>query len=138
MKLEIQIDKDNNKIYAPLLDKWISNSVEEELKQKFICRLINIYGYSLNQLGQDVKIKKRYEADIVIWRNKLDKDRNIIPSIIITVECKAEHIKIKESDYSIGYNFASTINANFFIAVNLKETKIFHIKNEISTKRLKS
>lgn len=136
MKLEIQIDKDNNKIYAPLLDKWISNSVEEELKQKFICRLVNIYGYSLNQLGQDVKIKKRYEADIVIWRNKLDKDKNIIPSIIITVECKAEHIKIKESDYSIGYNFASTINANFFIAVNLKETKIFHIKNEISTKKI--
>lgn len=136
MKLEIQINKVNNKIYAPLLDKWISNSPEEELKQKFICRLVNIYGYSLNQLGQDVKIKKRYEADIAIWRNKLDKDKNFIPSIIITVECKAEHIKIKESDYSIGYNFASTINANFFIAVNLKETKIFHIKNEISTKKI--
>ncbi|WP_179007839.1 N-6 DNA methylase [Winogradskyella forsetii] len=136
MKLELQIDKEKNKIYAPLLDKWVSHSAEEELKQKFICRLINIYGYSLSQLGQDIKIKKRYEADIAIWRNKLDKDKNIIPSIIITVECKAEHIKIKESDYSIGYNFASTINANFFIAVNLKETKIFHIKNEISTKKI--
>ena len=136
MKLELQIDRDKNKIYAPLLDKWVSYSTEEELKQKFICRLINTYGYSLNQLGQDVKIKKRYEADIAIWRNKLDKEKNTIPSIIITVECKAEHIKIKESDYSIGYNFASTINANFFIAVNLKETKIFHIKNEISTKKI--
>lgn len=134
--LEIQINQANNKIYAPLLNKWISNSVEEELKQKFICRLVNTYGYSLNQLGQDVKIKKRYEADIVIWRNKFDKDKNKIPSIIITVECKAEHIKIKESDYSVGYNFASTINANFFIAVNLKETKIFHIKNEISSKKI--
>jgi len=134
--LEIQINKEKNKIYAPLLNKWVSNSAEEELKQKFICRLVNIYGYSLSQLGQDVKIKKRYEADIAIWRSKLDKDKNIIPSIIITVECKAEHIKIRESDYKIGYDFASTINANFFIAVNLKETKIFHIKNEISTKKI--
>lgn len=136
MKLEIQIDKGKNKIYAPLLDKWVSYSAEEELKQKFICRLTNTYGYSLSQLGQNVKIKKRYEADIAIWRSKSDKDKKSIPSIIITVECKAEHIKIKESDYSIGYNFASTINANFFIAVNLKETKIFHIKNEISTKKI--
>jgi len=134
--LEIQINQENKTIYAPLLKKWISFSVEEELKQKFICRLVNTYGYSLSQLGQDVKIKKRYQADIVIWRNKFDKDKNLIPSIIITVECKAEHIKIKESDYSIGYNFASTINANFFIAVNLKETKIFHIKNEISSKKI--
>ena len=126
MILEIQIEKEKNKIYAPLLDKWVSYSPEEELKQKFICRLINTYGYSLDQLGQDVKIKKRYEADIAIWRTKLDKDKKSIPSIIITVECKAENIKIKESDYSIGYNFASTINANFFIAVNLKETKVFH------------
>lgn len=136
MKLEIQIDKVKNKIYAPLLDKWISNSAEEELKQTFICRLINTYGYALDQLGQDVKIRKRYEADIAIWRSKLDKDKKSIPSIIITVECKAENIKIKESDYSIGYNFASTISANFFIAVNLKETKVFHIKNEISTKKI--
>ncbi|SFN37430.1 N-6 DNA methylase [Salegentibacter flavus] len=136
MKLEIKIDKNKNKIFAPLLDKWIKYSAEEELKQNFICRLVNVYGYSLSQLGQDVKIKKRYEADIAIWRNKLDKDENIIPSIIITVECKAEYIKIKESDYSLGYNFASTINANFFIAVNLKETKIFHIKNEISNKKI--
>ncbi|NOQ24835.1 MAG: N-6 DNA methylase [Bacteroidales bacterium] len=136
MKLEIQIDKDKNKIFAPLLGKWVKYSAEEELKQKFICRLNNTYGYSLNQLGQDVKIKKRYEADIAIWRSKLDKGKNSIPSIIITVECKAEHIKIKESDYSIGYNFASTINANFFIAVNLKETKVFHIKNEIAAKKV--
>jgi len=136
MKLEIQINKKKNKIFAPLLDKWVAYSPEEELKQKFIYRLVNTYGYSLDQLGQDVKIKKRYEADIAIWRTKKDKDKKIIPSIIITVECKAENIKIKESDYSIGYSFASTINANFFIAVNLKETKIFHIKDEISIKKV--
>lgn len=132
----VQINKENNTIYAPLLDKWMPYSPEEELKQKFIHRLIDTYGYSLNQLGQDVKVKKRYEADIAIWRSKTDKDKKSIPSIIITVECKAENIRIKETDYSIGYNFASSINANFFIAVNLKETKVFHIKNEIASKKI--
>ncbi len=132
----IQLNKEKNKIYAPLLGKWVPYSSEEELKQKFIHRLTETYGYSLDQLGQDVKVKKRYEADIAIWRSKSDKEKKSIPSIIITVECKAENIRIKESDYSIGYNFASSINANFFIAVNLKETKVFHIKNEIASKKI--
>lgn len=132
----MQVEIKNNKIFIPLKDIWVKNTPEEKLKQEFICRLINSYGYSLKQLGQDVEIKKRYKADIAIWRTEKDKVKNAIPSIIITVECKAEHIKIKESDYSIGYNFASTINANFFIAVNLKEARVFHIKKDNSPKKV--
>lgn len=132
----MQIEIKGNKIYAPLKKEWVQNTQEEKLKQEFICRLVNNYGYKLEQLGQDVEIKKRYKADIAIWRSGKDKIKNSIPSIIITVECKAEHIKIKEADYSIGYNFASTINANFFIAVNLIETKVFHIIKDNSPKQL--
>jgi len=134
----MQIEIKGIKIFAPLLNKWVVNTQEEKLKQEFIQRLVNVYGYSLGQLGQDVEIKKRYKADIAIWRSEKEKIKNQIPSIIITVECKAEHIKIKESDYSIGYNFASTINANFFIAVNLKEPngKVFHILKDNTPKRV--
>lgn len=132
----MQVEIKNNKIYVPLKGVWIKNTTEEKLKQEFICRLVNSYGYSLKQLGQDIAIKKRYKADIAIWRTEKDKIKNAIPSIIITVECKAEHIKIKESDYSIGYNFASTINANFFIAVNLKEARVFHIKKDNAPKKV--
>jgi type I restriction enzyme M protein len=132
----MQVEIKNNKIFIPLKDIWVKNTPEEKLKQEFICRLVNSYGYSLKQLGQDVAIKKRYKADIAIWRTEKDKIKNAIPSIIITVECKAEHIKIKESDYSIGYNFASTINANFFIAVNLKEARVFHIKKDNAPKKV--
>jgi type I restriction enzyme M protein len=132
----MQIDINGNKIFAPLKNKWVTNTAEEKLKQEFIVRLVNTYGYSLEQLGQDIEIKKRYRADIAIWRSENDKNKNSIPSIIITVECKAEHIKIKESDYSIGYSFASTINANFFIAVNLKEAKVFHIKKDNAPKKI--
>lgn len=134
----MQVEIKGSKIFAPLLNKWVLNTQEENLKQEFIQRLINVYGYTLGQLGQDVEIKKRYKADIAIWRSEKEKVKNQIPSIIITVECKAEHIKIKESDYSIGYNFASTINANFFIAVNLKEPngKVFHILKDNTPKRI--
>ncbi|MBO9200236.1 MULTISPECIES: N-6 DNA methylase [Niastella] len=132
----MQVEIKGSKIFSPLNGKWLPCSEEEKLKQEFICRLINNYGYDISQLGQDVEIKKRYKADIAIWGTALEKKKNSIPSIIITVECKAEHIKIKESDYTIGYNFASTINANFFIAVNLKETKVFHIQKDNSPKKI--
>jgi len=131
----MQVEIKNNKIYIPLMDKWVKLTPEQKLKQEFICRLVNVYGYNLKQLGQDVEIKKRYRADIAIWRSEIDRQLHVVPSIIITVECKAEHIRIKESDYSIGYNFASTINANFFIAVNQKESKIFHIQKNLLPKK---
>nr|WP_288210042.1 N-6 DNA methylase [uncultured Dysgonomonas sp.] len=134
--MQLKLQRKNNKIFAPLKNIWIKDTAEERLKQEFIIRLVNSYGYSLEQLDQDIEIKKRYKADIAIWRSKEDKEVNSVPSIIITVECKAEHIKIKESDYLLGYNFASTINANFFIAVNLKETKIFHIKKNSNLQKL--
>lgn len=132
----MQVEIKGKNIYLPLKDEWVLNTPEEKLKQEFICRLVNNYGYKPEQLGQDVEIKKRYKADIAIWRSEKDKQKDSIPSIIITVECKAEHIKIKEADYSIGYNFASTINANFFIAVNLIDTKVFHIIKDNSPKQL--
>lgn len=132
----MQIEIKGNQIFAPLKNKWIPLTPEEKLKQEFICRLVNSYGYRLSQLGQDIQIKKRYKADIAIWKTEKEKTNQTIPTIIITVECKAEHIKIKESDYALGYNFASNINANFFIAHNLKETKIFHVKKDNSPKQL--
>ncbi|GAA4100525.1 restriction endonuclease subunit M [Mucilaginibacter panaciglaebae] len=132
MNVEIK----GNKIFVPLKNIWVDNTPEENLKQDFICRLVNTYGYEINQLGQDVDVKKRYKADIAIWRSEEDKLKSSIPSIIITVECKAEHIKIKESDYSMGYNLASLVNANFFIAHNLKETKIFHIVKDNAPQKL--
>lgn len=134
MSMELKIE--NNKIYAPILGKWINLTPEEKLKQQFIIRLINHYGYSLEQLGQDVVIKDRYKADIGIWRNKSEKKKNKIPSIIIAAQCKAEHITINAEDYLIGYNFASSVKADFFIATNLKETKIFYIKDEPLDRKL--
>jgi type I restriction enzyme M protein len=135
MSLEVQIK--NNKIFAPVLDKWLIFSLEEKVRQEFICRLVDSHGYQLNQLGQDVKIKDRQKVDIAIWRSAQERTANSIPAIIITVECKADHVKIKKSDYyTTTRDFASIVNANFFIAVNSKETKIFHIQKDSTPQKL--
>ncbi|MDY3316600.1 N-6 DNA methylase [Riemerella anatipestifer] len=129
----MQIEIKGNKIKAPLKgdDVWLMLKPEEEVRQKFICRLVNHYGFSVEQMGQEIKVSNsqrgqgRAMADIVVWRNEQDKIEKNSP--IIVVECKAEHINIREEDYYQGYNYASWAGADFFVTTNLKETKIFKV-----------
>lgn len=129
MSLEIQIK--NNKIFAPLLDKWLILKPEEKVRQNYIIRLVNHYGFVLEQMAQEVKVNNsqrgqgRAMADIVIWRNKEDKAE--MKSPIIVVECKAEHITIQEDDYYQGCNYASWAGADFFVTTNIKETRVFRV-----------
>ncbi|MCK4796118.1 MAG: N-6 DNA methylase [Spirochaetes bacterium] len=137
MKLEIQIE--GNKIYTPLKDKWLVQTPEEKVRQEYICRLVNHYGFKLDQMDQEVKVNnsKRGQgsalADIIIWKNKEDKNNSKSP--IIVIECKAEHITVHEEDYFQGFNYASWAGANFFVTTNLKETRIFKVvKGELPQK----
>jgi len=129
MNCEVQIK--DNKIFAPLKNKWLMVKPEEKVRQIFICRLINNYGFSLEQMSQEEKVSNsqrgqgRAMADIVIWKSKKDKDKQNSPAIV--VECKAEHIKVREEDYFQGSNYASWAGAEFFVTTNLKETRIFKV-----------
>jgi type I restriction enzyme M protein len=79
-KLEVQYK--DNKIYAPLKEKWLVLKPEEEVRQKYICRLVNSYGYDLKQMAQEIKVNNsqrgqgRAMADIVVWRSKKDKPKS--------------------------------------------------------------
>lgn len=135
--MEIQIK--DNKIFAPLKDKWLVLKPEEEVRQKYICRLVNNYGYSIEQMAQEMQVTNSQRgqgaarADIVIWRNKEDKIGNKHP--LIVVECKAESVTIHKEDYYQGMNYASWVHADFFVTTNLKETHIFKVvKSEIPDK----
>lgn len=136
MKIEIT----GNKIFAPLKNDWLIFKPEEEVRQTFILRLIESYGFSLNQMAQEIQVNNsqrgqgRAMADIVVWKN--EKDRKAENSPIIVVECKAEHITIREEDYFQGYNYASWAGADFFVTTNLKETKIFKVLKGKMPKRL--
>lgn len=130
----------NNKIFAPLLDKWLVLKPEEKVRQQYIQRLIENYGFSPDQMAQEVKVSNsqrgqgRAMADIVIWKSKEDKNEGNHAAIV--VECKAEHLTIREEDYFQGYNYASWAGADFFVTTNLKETRIFRVIKGKIPKRL--
>jgi type I restriction enzyme M protein len=127
----MQIEIKDNKIFAPLKEKWLILKPEEKVRQEYICRLVNDYGFSLDQMGQEIKVSNsqrgqgRAMADIVIWRNPKDKHESKSP--IVVVECKAEHITVRQDDYFQGYNYASWAGADFFVTSNIKETRIFKV-----------
>ncbi|MBP0902210.1 N-6 DNA methylase [Mariniflexile gromovii] len=121
----------DNKIYAPLLEKWLVLKPEELVRQTYILRLIDNYGFSPDQMAQELKVSNsqrgqgRAMADIAIWKSKEDKNKRKHASIV--VECKAEHLTIREEDYFQGLNYATWAGADFFVTTNLKETKIFKV-----------
>ena len=132
--MDIQIK--DNKIFAPLKDKWLVNKPEEQVRQRYICRLVDSYGFSLDQMAQEIQVTNSQRgqgaarADIVVWRSKEDKTKN--KSALIVVECKAESVTIHQEDYFQGSNYAIWAGADFFVTTNLKETRIFRvIKGEI-------
>ena len=136
--MEVQIR--DNKIFAPLKDKWLVNKPEEQVRQKYICRLVDSYGYTLDQMAQELQVTNSQRGqgaargDIVIWRSKEDKLNN--KSALIVVECKAESITIRQEDYFQGYNYAAWAGADFFVTTNLKETRVFRVVKGELPKRL--
>ena len=136
MKLQIK----GNKIFAPLKNKELVLTPEERVRQEYICRLVDNYGYALNQMAQEVQVNNSHRgqgkarADIVIWRSEADKKDDA--SAVIVVECKAEYITIREEDYFQGYNYAAWASADFFVTTNLKETRIFKVIKGKLPKRL--
>lgn len=129
--MDIETRNNNHEIFAPLKDKWLVNKPEEQVRQKYICRLVDSYGFSLDQMAQEIQVTNSQRgqgaarADIVIWRSKEEKVKG--KNALIVVECKAESVTIHEEDYYQGYNYASWAGADFFVTTNLKETRVFRV-----------
>jgi len=138
MPCEVKIK--DKKIYVPLKNDWFVLTPEEEVRQRYICRLVESYGYSLEQMQQEVQVSNssrgqgRAMADILIWKSEKDKNEDNSP--LIVVECKAEYLTIREEDYFQGSNYASWSGADFFVTTNMKETKIFRVIKGKIPKRL--
>lgn len=136
--MEIKIE--SNLIYSPIRDKWLVLKPEEEVRQRYVCRLVDSYGYDIKQMGEEVKVTNSQRgqgaarADIVIWRNEEDKRKG--KNALIVVECKAENVTIRQADYFQGYNYAAWAGAKFFVTTNLKETRIFKVVEDAMPKKL--
>ena len=125
---------EDNKIWAPLKNKWLVLTPEEKVRQEYIKRLVDNYGYSIQQMKQEVLVAEgngrgsgNARADIVVWGSP-DKVEKEAP--VIVVECKAENINISEKDYTQGSHYARYTKAPFFVTTNLKQTKIFKVNLE--------
>lgn len=136
----LEIKRDNGKIFCPLTDSWHIETPEEKVRQEYIKILVESYGYSLDQMAQEIKVNNsqrgqgKARADIVIWKSKEDKDES--KAAFIVVECKAENVRIREEDYYQGYNYASWAGASFFVTTNEKETKYFNVDKDYLPKEL--
>lgn len=136
--MEIKIE--SNLIYSPIRDKWLVLKPEEEVRQRYVCRLVDSYGYDIKQMGEEVKVTNSQRgqgaarADIVIWRTEEDKRKG--KNALIVVECKAENVTIRQADYFQGYNYAAWAGAKFFVTTNLKETRIFKVVEGAMPKKL--
>ena len=103
------------------------NQSKQKLSETFFQRLVDSYGYLPEQMEFNVKVSPTSVADIAIWRSPDDKKYGLAPDIYVLVACKAEHIKIKAEDYFEQYKQAVLNDMAFYVAHNLKETKVFYI-----------
>ena len=140
MKTTLEIKREKGKIFCPLTNSWHIETPEEKVRQEYIKHLVDEYGYSLDQMAQELKVNNsrrgqgKARADIVIWKSKKDKDDG--KSAFIVVECKAECVRIREEDYYQGYNYVSWAGASFFVTTNEKETKYFNVEKDYLPKKL--
>lgn len=143
---KLTVQEKNGKIYCPLKDEWHVSKPEEKVRQTWVCKLVNEYGYSPEQMAQEVSVttsKKasgeargdgNARADLVVWKSKEDKIAE--KHAFIVVELKAENVRVRVEDYYQGYNYASWAGASFFVTSNEKETKFFNVDPEYLPKKL--
>lgn len=53
---EIKVKEENGKIWCPLKNAYHVNTPEERVRQTWVCKLVNEYGYSLEQMAQEVSV----------------------------------------------------------------------------------
>lgn len=128
---DLEVQEKDGKIYCPLKKAWHVSTPEERVRQYYIAILANKYGYSLEQMDQELKVNNskrgqgKARADSVIWKSEQDKKDK--KAAFIVVECKAENVKVRVEDYYQGFNYASWAHAEFFVTTNEKETKYFNV-----------
>jgi len=130
--IEIKRDVKKGKIWSHIRSKWLLETPEETVRQEYLLILVNEYGFSINQIAEELDLTGRgsasARADFVIWRTDQDKIEENAPFIII--ECKSDNVTIKSRDYSQGENYARICDAPFFITHNSRETKYWRVKKD--------
>ncbi|MCB1782249.1 MAG: N-6 DNA methylase [Candidatus Competibacteraceae bacterium] len=130
--LEIKRDEKKGKIWSHIRNKWLVETPEETVRQEYLLVLVNEYGFSLDQIAEEMDLTGRgsasARADFILWRTAQDKAEDNAPFII--VECKSDNVTIKAQDYGQGENYARISGAPFFVTHNSRETKYWRVKRD--------
>ena len=130
--VEIKREKKTGKIWSHVRRKWLIETPEETVRQKYLLVLTNEYSYSLDQISEEVDVTGRgsasARADFVIWRTVGDKADGNTPFIVI--ECKSDNVTIKAEDYGQGDTYARICGARFFVTHNSRETKYWRVRKD--------
>ena len=94
MNLEVQIKK--NKIFAPIKDKWLLLQPEEKVRQEYICHLVNHYGFSLKQMGQEQKVNNSKRGQQI---------KGAINTMFTNASSKISWISLRDN-HILGCNFS--------------------------------
>lgn len=127
-----------NKVFSLVRKRWLILTPEEQVRQEYLCTLINEYGYSIEQIAEEENVTGRgsaqARADFVIWRSAQDRKERKNP--LIVVECKSDNITIKPDDYYQGDNYARLSGARFVVTHNTRETKYWRLLHDRMPKSL--
>jgi type I restriction enzyme M protein len=135
---QLIVRRDKGKIWSHIRKKWIVETPEETVRQEYLCVLVNEYGFSPDQIDEELEVTGRgsghARADFVIWRTAKDKADSKNPLII--VECKSDNVTIKPDDYGQGDNYSRLAGARFFVTHNSRETKFWRVLHDKMPKSL--
>ena len=129
-RLEVRRDRGSGKIWSHIRQSWLTDTPEEAVRQEYVCHLVNEYGYSLEQMAEELSVPgqrgtKDARGDIAVWRSVSDKqDAN---TAMIVIECKADNVTVDQRVYVQGANYAQYERAKFFVAHNRRNTKFFKV-----------
>src|SRR5437867_1564349 len=108
----ISIRREKGKIWSHIRANLFVETPEELVRQRYVCALVDDYGFSLDQMGEELVVQRgrqSAEVDIVIWRTIQDKADSNAP--LIVVECKADNVTITPRDYGQGESYARIVDA---------------------------
>ena len=121
----ISVIEEKGQLFSYIRNKFVEKTPEELIRQTYVVKLVNEYGYTKEQMKEEENLTGRGSAqargDIIIYKSKEDLANEKNPLII--VECKAEYVNISERDYLQGELYARMFNAPFFVTHNNKETR---------------
>src|ERR1035438_9395302 len=71
---QLSVRREKGKVWSHIRKKWLVETPEETVRQEYLCTLVNEYGFSLDQMDEELEVTGRgsghARADFVIWRTE--------------------------------------------------------------------